>query len=852
MDEREAHHAARRTFGNAAMLAEQCRDQRCVNWLDDLLKDLAYGLRLLRRSPAFTAVAVLSLALGIGANTAIFTLVYRTLIERMPVREPERLFTISRRNLEKDNLTSFPHPFFRQLLANNTVFDGLVCRAGGQVAIGDEQQAQMATIEMVSGNFFDVVGVKPLIGRTFTPEDDRIPGGHPVLVLSHNYWVRRFGGDTTVVGRALRVNTHLMTVLGVLPPEFDGLRRHFSPDAYIPVMMQSEAWLTESLLESPGFWWLSMIGRLKPHVSVPQAEDAVLSQLKTFTERHDAGQLETEYRRRVEASTRIELQPAATGFAADKQVSTTLLVLLGLSSIVLLIACTNLTNLLLARNTSRRHEFAIRLSLGASRWRVLRQLTAESLLLAFGGGVLGLLVAFWSGPLLVRLLMGDSPNVTLNVKPDVVLLLFNFGVAGMSAVLFGLGPTWQGIREGVGTGLREGRTVAGSRLFGRKLLLTAQTALSLLLLFGAALFVRSFQSIHAVDLGFRPEQLVQATVVPKNAGYKDQQVLPFFNDLKERLESVPGVRSASFSMLRIMSGNEWGSGITVEGFKPAEDDPGPSREAVGPDYFRTLGVQLLRGREFTRRDDEKSPKVAIVNESFARHYFGAADPIGKRIGPGGGQGRAEYTIVGIVRDTKYSDFRDDARRVWYTPALVGGSMPRTLYVRADGDAERALALVRKTVAGIDRNIPLQDAKSVEMQVAERSRRERMLAMLSTFFAGLAGFLAAIGIYGVMSFSVRQRLREIGIRLALGAAPAQVFSAVIRDVAFYAGLGFALACPAAWYASGLLSDLLYRVEPLDHWSIGAACLAMAVTVLTAGAIPARAASQVEPAATLRAD
>jgi predicted permease len=643
-----------------------------------------------------------------------------------------------------------------------------------------------------------------------------------------------------------------MTVLGVLPPEFDGLRRGFSPDVYIPVMMQSEAWLSRSLLESPGDWWLGMIGRLRPDISLAQAEDAVLSQLKSFTERHQDGRLQTEYRRRVEASTRIELQPVAAEFAANRQLSITLLVLLGLSSAVLLIACTNIMNLLLARNSSRRHEFAIRLSLGASRWRVLRQLTAESLLLALGGGVLGLLVAFWSGPLLVRLLMGDSPNVTLNVKPDLVLLLFNFGVAGMSAVLFGLGPAWQGIREGVGSGLREGRTVAGSRLVGGKLLLTAQTALSLLLLFGAALFLRSFQSINAVDLGFRPEQLVQATLGPKNAGYKEHQVISFFNNVKERLESVPGVRSASFSMLRIMSGNEWGSGITVEGFTPAENDPGPSREAVGPDYFRTLGVPLLRGREFTRRDDENAPKVAIVNESFAQFYFGTAEPIGKRIGPGGRQGKAEYTIVGVVRDTKYSDFRDDARRIWYTPVLAGSGMPQTLYVRADGDSQRALALVRNTVAGIDRNIPLHDARSVEMQVAERSRRERMLAMLSTFFGALAGFLAAIGIYGVMSFSVRQRLREIGIRLALGAAPVQVFTAVIRDVAFYTGLGFALASPAAWYASRLVSDLLYRVEPLDHWSIGAACLAMAVTVLMAGAIPARAASQVEPAATLRAD
>jgi predicted permease len=301
-----------------------------------------------------------------------------------------------------------------------------------------------------------------------------------------------------------------------------------------------------------------------------------------------------------------------------------------------------------------------------------------------------------------------------------------------------------------------------------------------------------------------------------------------------------------------MSGSEWGSGITIEGFTPPEHDPGPSREAVGPDYFGTLGVRLLRGREFTRRDDDKAPKVAIVNESFARFYFGNTDPIGKRIGPGGREGKAEYTIVGMVQDTKYLDFRDDRRRVWYTPIVPGGHIPRTLYTRADGDPDQALALVRKTIHDMDRNVPLQDAKSVETQVAERSRRERMLAVLSTFFAAFAGLLAAIGIYGVMSFSVRARRREIGICIALGAEPTQVFTSVMRDVALYAAIGFALACPAVWYVSRLVSDLLYRVPPLDHPSIASACIAMALTALIAGALPAWYASRVEPAETLRSD
>lgn len=852
MAERDARDGAKRALGNASLIADQCRDQRRLNWLDDMARDLAYAGRLLRKAPGFTTVAVLSLAVGIGANSSIFTLVYRMLLKPLPVPEPEKLFTISRHNLEREHLTSFPHPFFRELLATNSVFEGVVCHTGGMAAIGHESQLHMGSLELVSGNFFAVLGVKARFGRVFTLDDDRAPGAHPVLVLSHNYWMRRFGGDAGIVGGAIRVNTQLMTVLGVLPAGFDGLRPGFSPDAYVPVMMQSEVWRSPSQLGSRGHWWLGLTARLRPDVSVAQAEAAVLSHLDSYMQQDQTGPPPTPYQRRVAASNRIELRPVASGLTANRELSTTLVVLLGLAGIVLVIACTNLANLLLARNSSRRHEFAVRLSLGASRFRVLRQLFAESLFLALAGGALALLVALASGPVLVRLLVGDSPNITVNVKPDLAMLAFNFAIAVVCAMLFGLAPAWQGIREGFTSGLREGRTVAGSHQIGRKLLLSAQTALCLLLLVGAGLFVRSLYSIHALDLGFRPEHLVQATLGLKNAGYTDDQVLPFFNHLKERLQGTPGVRAASFAALRIMSGSEWGSGITIEGLTPTEGDPGPSRNAVGPDYFRTLGVMLLRGREFTPRDDVKAPRVAIVNESFARFYFGGADPIGKRIGPGGRDGKADHAIVGVVRDTKYSDFREEARRVWYTPVAAGSLLPRTVYVQADGDSERALALLRRTVTLLDSNVPLQDAKSVATQVAERSRRERMLATLSTSFAALAAFLAAIGIYGVMSFSVRQRLREIGIRMALGAAPARVFGAVLREVALFAGIGFAIAFPAVWYGSRIVADLLYRVQARDRWSIAVACVAMAMTALAAGGIPARAASRVEPAVTLRAD
>jgi len=467
----EARRAARRAIGNIALLEEECRDRRRLGWLDDLRNDTAYAWRLLLKSPGFTAVAVGSLALGIGANTAIFTLMYRMLLEALPVKDPQGLVLLSRRNLESADINSFPHPFFRELAAGNSVFEGIACHGSGTIAVADDRGSSPAIVEEVSGNFFTLLGVQPVLGRLLSPDDDRAPGGHPVMVLSHNYWRRRFGLDPSVVGKTVHVNAYPMTVIGILPRGFDGLRPGFSPDVYISVMMQPQLWQSSSILDSRRHYWLTLIARLRPGVTMAQAEASARSFMLSYFEGNGGGIPLTAYARRVHESEQIELKPIGTGLDANRDLATPLLVILAVAGSVLLIACVNLANLLLARNSARHHEFAVRLALGASRFRVLRQLLSESLLLGLLGGLLGLGLAFACGRLLIAMLFAETPNLTLDAAPSRPMLVFNFAGATFCGLLVGLAPAWRGIQESLSAGLKYGRTVAGTRLLGRKLVL---------------------------------------------------------------------------------------------------------------------------------------------------------------------------------------------------------------------------------------------------------------------------------------------------------------------------------------------------------------------------------------------
>ncbi len=855
LDAGAARAAARREMGNLGLLEEQSRDTRGVRYLHDVADDLAFAWRLLRKSPAFAAVSVLSLGLGIGANTAIFTLIKRSYLEALPVHDPERIVRIVRSNLVTPESSSFSYPLYREMAATPSPFEGLICTSGARITMvaGDGAAAESLPIELVSGNYYQLLGVQPYLGRLLTQEDDRKPGAHPVIVLSYNYWRRRFASNPAIVGKTVRVNIYPMTVIGVSPPGFDGLSQGWSPDAVVPMAMQSEVEQRPLTLELRGSWWLSVTARLKPGARPGQTEQALMPVVRAHFAERSAQPGATTYTRRVNESNRIHVRPMATGWDRSPAAAANSMALLGITGVVLLVACLNLANLLLARASARRSEMSMRLALGAGRLRLIRQLLTESMLLAAFGAALGLALAVALGPFVVRLARGDDPQLTLSAAPDLTVLLFNLGVATACGLLFGLAPAWQAARADLNRGLGVSRTVAGGRLLGRKLLLSVQIALTLLLLAGAGLFVRTLSNMRSADLGFAPEQLIQLSLMPNSAGYSDSQIAPYFRQVIERVRATPGVRSAAFSVARVMASSSWSSGIRVEGFTASESDRGPDRSRVSASYFTTMGIPMVLGREFTEADDDKAPKVAVVNEAFAKFYFGAANPIGRRIDQAGSNAPPRYTIVGVAKDGKYRGVRDQATRFWYVPIVQDG--PRssvTLYVRTVGDPARALADVRTAVAAVDPNVAAMDVKTVEAQIASGQRFERMIATLSAFFGALAAVLAAIGLYGILSYLVNQRQREIGVRLALGATPLGVARLIVSSVAGWTALGVALSLPAIYYGSHAVKDILYEVHPLDPPAIAGAAATLAAVAVVAAWFPARRAAAISPSIALRSE
>jgi len=850
----EARAAALREMGNFSLLEEQSRDVRRVRYLHDLSDDLSFALRMLRKSPVFTLVSVLSLGLGIGANTAIFTLIKRTYLEMLPVRNPEQIVRVVRSNISMPQGSSFSYPLYRELMQAHAPLEGLICTSGARPSlVAPDGTSEAAQALLVSGNYFQLLGVQPLLGRLFTPDDDRHAGAHPVIVLSHNYWRKRFASDQSIVGKTVRVNITPMTVIGVSPPGFDGLTPGRSSDAMIPVAMQSETLQMRNVLNEIGDNWLGVTGRLKEGATAQQVEQALQPIMTAhFRERANSPNA-SPYMRSVFGSNRVHIQPMATGWHRSPASATNSMALLGITALVLLAACVNLANLLLARASARRSEMAVRLALGAGRFRLIRQLLTESLVLATIGGALGLALAVAAGPLVLRLSVGDDPQITQSSSPDTTVLLFCFGIATVCGLLFGMAPAWQAARSELNRNFAASRTVAGTRLIGRKLLLSTQIALTLLLLSGAALFVRTLRNMQTADLGLAPEQLLQFSVLAKNAGYEDKQVLPYLDRIRTRLQSVPGVRAVSLAAQPVLSNSSWGSGIRIDGVTIAENDRGPDRNAVGPDYFATLGIPLVLGRDFNERDSDNAPKVAIVNEAFARFYFGNENPIGRRIDQGGATEPARYTIVGVAKDGKYRNVRDKPTRFWYVP-LAQTEMRSyiTIYVRTSGDAEKMIGDVRRAAAAIDAKVAISNIRSLESQVSTLQRFERMIAFLAAFLGLLAVVLAAIGLYGVLSYLVNQRQREIGIRLALGASRASVAQLVLSSVAGWAALGIVLALPAIYYGSHAVQDILYEVKPLDPTALLAAAATLVAVAVFAAWLPARRAARVEPSAALRTD
>jgi predicted permease len=831
-----------------------------------LAQDLRYAARTFRKSPLFVVVALLSLGLGIGANTAIFTLVDQLLLRLLPVKEPQQLVLFWGRGPHygsNNGRYKLSYPMYEDFRDHNDVFSGVFCRWDTMMSVSAGGKAERVEGELVSGTYFDVLGVKPALGRVFTPEDDRTPSGAPYAVLSYRYWLSRYAGSPDAIGKKIVVNGYPLTIVGVSDAGFDGTDPGRSPAIRVPIMMKTEMDPVGSSFsynfKARRGRWVNVFGRMKSGVTLQQATAAVQPYfhqiLEMEVQQKEFANAAQEVRQRF-LTMSLELLPASKGDSGlRRQFSSSLLVLTAIVGLVLLIACANVANLLIARATARQKEIAVRLALGASRGRIIRQLLVESLALAFAGGVAGLAVAIWMDRMLVAFMPPSDSPITISTMPDWRILGFNLGVSLLTGIIFGLVPALQATRPHVANTLKDqvGSIAGGTSVRLRKTLVAAQVALSLLLLIGAGLFIRSLRNLRGLDPGFETSNLIEFSVDPVTNGYKPEQSLQFYRQLRENLTALPGVNSAAFAVIPVLVGDEWDNTVSIEGFaaKPTQM-PDPHMQFVSPDFFKTMNIALLAGRDFRPTDVKDAPKVCIVNEKFARRYFTDGMALGRHIGMGGNPGtKLDIEIVGIARDTKYETMRDDIPVEVYEPYtqtnFVLGMMT---YVRTARQPEQAFPAVRQAVNGLDSNIPVSDMKTLERQKEESLITERLVATLSAAFGVLATLLAAIGLYGVMAYVVAQRTREIGIRMALGAETAQVAWMVMKEVMLLAGIGMSAGLAASYGLTRLAQSQLYGIQANDVSTIAMAAIGIAFVATLSGYIPARRAARVDPIRALR--
>ena len=828
------------------------------------LADLRLAIRGLKRSPLFAAVAILSLALGIGANTAIFTLLDQVLLRTLPVAEPERLVMLYQEGPHNgSNMGPRMHsyPIYQDYQRTAEPLADVLCRRLVAASVTVDNQTEWLEAELVSGNYFTMLGVRPAIGRVFSSaEDDQVYGGHPVVVLGYDYWVSRFARDPGVVGRKILVNNFPMTIVGVSAEGFHGLDPTRGPQIRVPILMKREmlpdwGWFRA---DSRRARWVQVFARLKPEYTVESAQPA-LQGLFTQIRQHEATLPEAKdwsaYARDRFLEGRLRVEKADIGYSSLRNdFSTALVVLMCMVGLVLLIACANVANLLIARGFMRQREIAVRLSLGASRGQLVRQLLAASLVLSALGGLAGMAVALALTRALLALIPSEGNPLLIQAEPDLRVLGFTFGLTLATGLVFGLLPALRASRPDPWTTLKD--TVgsvagAGGSLFLRKGLVTAQVALSFLLLFGAGLFVRSLQNLRTTDTGVLLDNLVTFQLSPALGGYSPERRAQFYTELLDRLRSAPGVKSAGMAAVPILAGDEWDNTMSVEGHKPADgEDMQAFMNALSPGYFETMQIAILEGRDFRPSDATGDRwKVAIVNQRFARHFFKGASAIGKRIGSGSGPDVVlDIEIVGVVADSLYEGPREGVRRQVFVPAMGLGSA--AIYVRTATASAGAYGLIRNEVRRLDPSMPVYELKTLEGQLDETLLTDRLIALLSGGFGLLATLLASVGLYGVMAFVVARRRKELGIRLALGAQPAQVIWMVMREVLLLLAIGLAIGVPAAMALGKYVSSQLYGIEPRDPGIAIATMALLAAVSAVAGLIPARRASRINPILALR--
>ncbi len=838
----------------------------------NLAQDIRFAIRGSKQAPVFTAVAVISVALGIGANTAIFTLLDQVLLRLLPVKDPKQLVLLTSRGSHYGNNrggNALSYPMYRDFRDHGEVFSGMFCRFALPLNVTFNGRTERAAGELVSGTYFPVLGVGAALGRTITTEDDRTPGGHPVAVLSYDYWKNRFAGDSGIIGKTVVVNNYSMTIIGVSQEGFHGVDIGSAPQIHVPVMMKLQMEPQVNELENRRNRWVNVFGRLRTGVSLTQAKAALQPFYHGMLEsevRESAFNKASSYTREQFLKSWIDVLPASQGRSPLRnQLTRPLWVLMAIVGLVLIIACGNVANLLIARASGRQKEIAIRLALGASRMRVIGQLLVESTLLAVLGGIAGLALATWTDRLLLRFLPNSQGNVFISPAPDWRILGFNFAIALLTGLLFGLLPALQCTRPDVAPTLKDqaGNVLGGaSQARFRKALIVVQVTFSLLLLIGAGLFIRSLRNLKTLDPGFRTENLIAFSVDPTLNGYSPERTKLLYKQLTESVAGLPGVKSAALTAVGILEGNEWDSSITIEGYqaKPGEN-MSPYCNAVSPGYFATMGIPLVLGRDFTIKDERTAApepglnipnfRVAIANEKFVKHYFGDANPIGRHIGFGMDPGtKTPMEIIGVVKDAKYTSMRDEIPHQLFFPYLestVGGGM--TAYVRTTAEPSQMFQALRGAVRRLDANLPLYKLRTVDQQMDESLLTERLIAILSTIFGLLATILAIVGLYGVMAYTVNRRTREIGIRMALGAVSSNVIWLVMKEVVTLIAAGVAIGLPAAWALSRLVQTQLYGITPNDPVTLAIATVSLAIVACAAGYIPALRATRVDPVTAL---
>jgi putative ABC transport system permease protein len=840
MNRAEAERRAFLEFGNAPQIEEAVRDVR-GRWLDDFWRDLRYAVRTLGRNRGFATVAVLSLALGIGANAAIFSLINAVMLRTLPVREPDRLVQISRWSTE-----GRPHPLsyrlFEYFRDNVSSFSGAFAQSAGDQAIAIDGDEDFVTAELVSGAYYSVLGIEPEAGRLLGPADDVLSPSLPAAVISDRFWQRRFDRSPSAIGKAVTIRDRIFTIVGVTPPSFQSARAGHHPDIALPLgPMMSEEVRTEITNN-----WLSVLGRLKPGATVEQANAEVQLLWSSFLQ-SQASKARQQDRAGI-------LRARATAFPSPDGINPfrydhaqSLLILMGIVGLVLLLACVNLSGLLFARAAARQREVSIRLAIGAGRGRLVRQLLTESLLLAAIGGTLGLVLAGWCSERLMALFLNGS-SVTVSAAPDWRVFAFTAVVALLACVVAGLAPALHAVRFNVNPALKEAR-VQGSRWLGKSLVV-AQLAISMILVVGATLFLRTLVNLYSVERGFNSDGVLVVNV-RSSRPYEAARGFAVQSETLERLKGLPGILSASAAQVLPIGGGLWTRGLQVEGYTFRADEPDSvGFNVIAPDYFRTVGTPLIYGREFDDRDTGASPRVAIVNESFARYFFGDAQALGRRVT----SLKVTYEIVGVVRDAKYQNLRQPIIKTMYISWLQrDGDQPTRYNYLARvgmGDPMRLTPGLERLVREVDPSLRVRTTLAYATLVDRSIATERIMATLGGFFGVLALIVAAIGLFGLLAFQVSRRTNELGVRMALGATRRAMIGLVLRDVVGMVVAGILIGIIVALTLSGLARSTLFGVTPTDPAAFVTAAFILGLTALFAGWFPARRAARVDPLIALR--